>query len=58
MGGTAVMYAELYNSIKRYPRFKHGDVVQISEFNHQSLNEMPKFGIKWHKTHHIYRKEI
>lgn len=58
MGGTAVMYAELYNTIKRYPRFKHGDVVQISEYNHQSLNEMPKFGITWHKTHHIYRKEI
>lgn len=57
-GGTAIMYAELYNSIKRYPRIKHGDVVQISEFNHQSLNEMPKFGIEWYKTHHIYRKEI
>jgi len=33
-------------------------VVQISEFNVQSLNEMKRFGVDMYKTHHIYRKEL
>jgi hypothetical protein len=57
-GGTALLYAELYHTIKHYPRFEHGDVVQISEFNAKSLNEMKKFGIDFYKTHHIYRKAL
>ncbi|HQE19411.1 MAG TPA: hypothetical protein PK607_12980, partial [Aggregatilineales bacterium] len=58
MGGTALMYAELYNTLADNPRFKHGDVVQISEYNVQSLNEMKKFGIDFYKTHHIYKRDI
>ncbi len=58
MGGTAVMYAELYHATMNFPRFTHGEAVQISEFNAKSLNEMPKFGAKWYKTHHIYRREV
>jgi hypothetical protein len=58
MGGTAVMYAELYHTVQRFPRFEHADVVQISEFNPKSLNEMKQFGIDFYKTHHIYRREI
>ncbi len=57
-GGTAVMYAELYRSLQAFPRFEHADVVQISEFNVQSLNEMKRFGVDMYKTHHIYRKEL
>jgi hypothetical protein len=58
MGGTAVMYAELYRALADFPRFKHADVVQISEFNPKSLNEMKKFGVDFYKTHHIYRKAL
>lgn len=58
MGGTALLYAELYYTLRQNPRFQHGDVVQISEFNHQSLNEMKKFGVDFYKTHHIYRKKL
>jgi GNAT superfamily N-acetyltransferase len=57
-GGTAVMYAELYRSLQAFPRFQHADVVQISEFNSQSLNELKRFGVDMYKTHHIYRKEL
>ena len=46
-------------------RYKEGfleetdaDVVQISEFNSQSLNELKRFGVDMYKTHHIYRKEL
>jgi len=58
MGGTAVMYAELYRALADFPRFKHADVVQISEFNAKSLNEMKKFGVDFYKTHHIYRMKL
>lgn len=58
MGGPALMYAELYRSIADFPRFKHGDVVQISENNAKSLNEMSKFGVDYYKTHHIYRRKL
>ncbi len=54
-GGPAVLYAELYENVQRMTRFKHADVVQISEFNAKSLNEMRKFGVDFYKTHHIYR---
>lgn len=57
-GGPAVMYAELYNTIKDNEQFEHADVVQISEFNPKSLNEMKQFGVDFYKTHHIYRKEL
>ncbi len=58
MGGPAILYTELFNNVKHLTRFRHADVVQISEFNAKSLNEMKKFGVDFYKTHHIYRREL
>lgn len=58
LGGTSVLYAELRKTLMQFPRFVHADVVQISEFNAASLNEMKKFGMGWYKIHHIYHREI
>jgi hypothetical protein len=58
MGGPALLYAELYKSLTEYPRFEHADIVQISEFNAKSLNELRKFGVDFYKTHHIYRRTL
>ena len=57
-GAPAVMYAELYKIMDDFPQFEHGDAVQISEFNHKSLNEMKKFGVDFYKTHHIYQRAL
>ncbi len=57
-GGTALLYAELYRSLLAFPRFRHADIVQISEFNVKSLNEMKNFGVDFYKTHHIYRRTL
>jgi hypothetical protein len=57
-GGPSILYAELYNSVKDQHRFKYADVVQISENNPKSLNEMRKFGVEFYKTHHIYRQDL
>ena len=58
MGGTAILYAELYRSLREVPRFEHTDIVQISESNVKSLNELKRFGVDFYKTHHIYRKDL
>jgi GNAT superfamily N-acetyltransferase len=58
LGGPALMYAELYHTLKDNRQFEHAEVIQISEFNAQSLNELKKFGVDFYKTHHIYRKEL
>lgn len=58
LGGPSILYAELYRSAKDQLRFKHADVVQISENNPKSLNEMKKFGVDFYKTHHIYRRSL
>jgi hypothetical protein len=57
-GGPALMYAELYNTLKDNTRFEYAEMIQISEFNVKSLNELKKFGTTFYKTHHIYRKEL
>ncbi len=58
MGGTALMYAELYRAVEHFPRFKHADAVQVSEFNPKSLNELRNYVTDFYKTHHIYRRQI
>jgi GNAT superfamily N-acetyltransferase len=58
LGGPALLYAELYKTIEEFGNFQHADVVQISEFNVKSLNEMAKFGMEYYKTHHIYCKSL
>lgn len=57
-GATALMYTALFEIIDEFPQFHHGDAVQVSEFNHQSLNELKKFGVRTYKTHHIYKKQL
>ncbi len=57
-GGPALMYAELYKTLRDHTQFKHADLVQVSEFNSKSLNELKRFGVEVYKTHHIYRKSL
>jgi hypothetical protein len=57
-GGTALMYAAIANSLLEFPEYEHAEVIQISEFNHQSLNEMKKFGVTFYKEHWIYSKPL
>jgi hypothetical protein len=58
MGGSAILYAELYRSLREITRLEHADIVQISEFNPKILNELKRFGVDFYKTHHIYRKSL
>jgi hypothetical protein len=56
--GPTLMYAELYQALAPVKRIQHGDIVQVMESNHKSLNELGQFGVDFYKTHHVYRKAL
>ncbi|MBN1429712.1 MAG: GNAT family N-acetyltransferase [Anaerolineae bacterium] len=58
MGGPALLYAELYKTLKDNHQYEHVDWVQVSENNPRILNELKTFEVDLYKTHHIYRKEL
>ena len=57
MGGTAVLFNELFKSVKD-SRFYHAEVIQIGLENERMQNEMRNFGVDFYKMHRTYRREI
>jgi len=56
-GGTAVLYAELKESLKEFG-FKQGEIVQIEEGNKKSLGEAGLVKVNWCKRHRVYAKNL
>jgi hypothetical protein len=56
LGGTAILYSELFKSVTENPRFKHIEVVQIGLENDKMQREMENFGVDFYKTHRIYQR--
>jgi hypothetical protein len=57
LGGTAVLFNELYRSIVD-SRYEHAEVVQIGLDNPRMQNEMRNFGVDFYKMHRTYQREI
>lgn len=57
-GGTAILYSELFKSVRSNPRYQHAEIVQIGVENDKMLREMSNFGIEFYKTHRVYHKYI
>ena len=57
LGGTALLFSEMYNSIIR-SRYRYADVVQIGVENENMQREMRGFGIDFYKTHRVYERSI
>jgi hypothetical protein len=55
VGATAILYTEMENTVRNYD-FDYADIVQINETNMKSFGEASNLGVKWHKSHRIYRK--
>ena len=53
-GGTAILYSEMFKSVRESGRFKHAEVVQIGVENEAMQREMENFGIDFYKTHRTY----
>jgi hypothetical protein len=58
LGGTAILYSELFKSVTENPQYKHAEVVQIGLENEKMQREMVNFGVDFYKTHRIFQKDL
>ena len=54
LGGTAILFSEIYKSVTESGQFQHAEVVQIRTENENMLREMRNFGLDFYKTHRVY----
>jgi hypothetical protein len=57
-GGTAILYSEMFKSVRESGQFKHAEVVQIGIENEAMQRDLENFGIDFYKAHCTYRKDI
>lgn len=53
-GGMAILYSELFKSVRENPRFRHAEVVQIGVENESMQRDLENFGIDFYKVHRTY----
>jgi hypothetical protein len=58
LGGTAILYSELFKSVVENPRYRHAEVVQIGLENDKMQREMENFGVDFYKMHRLYKKDL
>jgi len=58
LGGTAILYSEMFKSVFENPRYRHAEVVQIGLENAQMQREMENFGVDFYKMHRIYQRDL
>ncbi len=57
LGGTAILYSEMFKSVVENPRYRNVEVVQIGLENEMMQREMENFGVDFYKMHRIYQRE-
>jgi hypothetical protein len=57
-GGTALLFTEMYKSVRDSDHYLHADVVQIGAENDKMQREIAGLGIDFYKAHRMYRKSI
>ncbi len=55
LGGTALLFSEMYKTLREGNRFDHADLVQIGVENDNMQREVRDLGIDFYKTHRMYR---
>jgi hypothetical protein len=58
LGGSAILYSELFKSVAANPRYKHAEVVQIGMENEKMQREMENFGVDFCKLHRVYQRQL
>ncbi len=58
LGGTAILYSEMFKSVVENPRYRHAEVVQIGLENEKMQRELENFGVDFYKMHRIYQKNL
>ena len=57
-GGTAILYSEIFKSVRDSGQFKHAEIVQIGVENEAMQREMENFGIDFYKKHRTYERNL
>jgi hypothetical protein len=57
-GGTAILFSEMFKTVKEGGRFRSGEAVQIGTENDRMQREMKNFGIDFYKMHRTYKKTL
>ncbi len=55
LGGTALLFTAMYNSVKN-TGYEHADLVQIGVENDRMQRELRELGIQFYKTHRVYQR--
>lgn len=57
-GGMAILYSEMFKSVKESGQFKHAEVIQIGVENESMQRDLENFGIEFYKTHRTYKRDL
>ena len=58
LGGTAILYNEVYKSVMNYTQYDYAELLQMREENINILLEAANLDIDFHKTHRQYEKRL
>jgi hypothetical protein len=58
LGGTAILYSEMFKSVVENPRYRHAEIVQIGLENEKMQREMENFGVDFYKMHCLYQRDL
>jgi hypothetical protein len=54
----AILYREMFKSLRETPRGKHAEVAQIGVEDENMQPEMENFGIDFYKVHRTYQRAL
>ncbi len=58
LGGTAILFSEMYKTVSENGQFRHADLVQIGTENERMQRELRDLGVDFYKTHRVYKKQL
>jgi hypothetical protein len=58
LGGTAILYNEVYKSVMQFDQYHYAELLQMREENINILLEAENVGINFHKTHRLYEIDL
>lgn len=58
LGGNALLYAELYNTLMDRRQYQYADLVQVQETNFRIIQELRLMGVRPYKRHRVYRRAL
>ncbi|RME87151.1 MAG: hypothetical protein D6770_10070, partial [Anaerolineae bacterium] len=58
LGGTAILFSEIYKSATESGQFRHAELVQIDTQNANMQREMENFGVDFYKMHRLYERPL